>query len=215
MKKLLAMLLFPLLATSLIACSGSSDISNSQSSYVSSSEAIYHIEDYILIDLTSLSLQEGDKYTLSYTLKQDVNISFKSDNSHISLVKNEDNIIIEAISEGVSHLEVYLQEASQSHLLGKKEVQVDKKAFYLPIPQNLIILKGTGKTATVRAILLDENIVDTPTWSVSDESIISINTQGYIAIITSLARGKTAVTFSLGKYQQTFEVYVTNIRGEL
>ena len=42
-----------------------------------------------------------------------------------------------------------------------------------------------------------------------------METQGAIAHFKSLSRGKATVTISLGEYTNSFEIYVTNIRGDI
>lgn len=93
--------------------------------------------------------------------------------------------------------------------------EVIKPLFYLPVPEHRIVLNRIGLTCSVRAILLDETINATPVWTVSDSSIISLEYQGFVGKIQSLKRGISNVTITLGTYSESFDVYVTNIRGEV
>ena len=110
---------------------------------------------------------------------------------------------------------IRLIKEQQQYLLGKKQINVVKRIFYLPVPEGKIILKGAGLSCSVRVYLLDESIGDDPVWSVSDDIIISLQTQGYVALISSLKRGISTVTFTLGGFSKSFDVYVTNMRGEV
>lgn len=75
------------------------------------------------------------------------------------------------------------------------------------VPTGMLILRGSNRTATVKAIA-DDSLTGEVTWTVSDETVLSLEYQGLIARIKSLKLGRATVTVSCDGEVASFEVIV-------
>lgn len=214
MKSKIGLFLFalPLLLTSCGGGSSTSSISTSQSG--ETSQIAVKIEDYLDIDLSKIRIEEGKNYTINFVRKQDAEILFEFKDSCGEILTNKDNIVIKANKTGESSILISLKE-DKPILLGEKLVSVEKKVFYVPVPTGKVVLKGVGKECSVKVIILREMKESKINWAISDSSIIEYQTQDNIIFIKSKIKGISTITFSYGGFSESFDVYVTNLRGEI
>ena len=96
------------------------------------------------------------------------------------------------------------------------DINVIDEVLYLPIPKKVLLLKGVGVSASVKVIITkDELKNEDVTWIIDNPDIVEYETQNNIIHFTSIARGNSKVTVTVGDYSNSFMLYVTNIRGDI
>ena len=165
------------------------------------------------IEEASLELEIGRTYTVSVNTEMMENLSFVLSDENIASYEIENNnLLIKANKIGSAKLDVIYKE----QVIDSVNLEVIEEVIYLPIPTGMILLKGVDKEASVKIILTKEGLdLNTATWEIDNSDVVSMEYQGGIAHFHSISRGKAVVTVKVGDYQNSFVIYVTNIRGDI
>ena len=164
------------------------------------------------IEEASLELEIGRTYIVSVNTEVMENLSFVlSDEDIASYEIENNNLLVKANKIGNAKLDVIYKE----QVIDSVDLEVIEEVIYLPIPTGMILLKGVDKEASVKVIITKDGLdLNDIKWTI-DSDCLQMETQGTIAHFKSLARGKAIVTVTLDEYTNSFEIYVTNIRGDI
>ena len=162
----------------------------------------------------NVELVLGEVIDLDFTTnlnKEEIKKTFKEEQDIVN-VSGTDSIKIEALKVGSAILHFSYLDKDLHDLT----INVIENPLYLPVPTGKLILKGIEKEATVKVIITKEELLNQEiTWTVETEGIVSYTVQGAIIKFSSLKRGSTKVTVTVGNYSNSFMVYVANIRGDI
>ena len=167
---------------------------------------IYQVET-ITLDKTSLEIVEGDKATLTATVKPD-NATYKgiiwsSSDEKVATIKDGE---ITAIAPGTATITAKAEKDDRSALC---VVTVSKRVY----PVESVSLDKTslelteGDKATLTATVLPDNATNkNVSWSSSDEKVATVSTTGEV---TAVAPGKAAITVTTEDGAKTAKCEVT------
>ena len=164
--------------------------------------------------LTDTLDQPSGKLKVEATVKLRVELS--EPGAEFSWSVSDDTIL--AIDAGINTAKITgLKEGTASvYIMSGKKIlaQCDitvtapvKDKISVLLPTGKLILKSRGKQATVKA-LIDESLTGDVVWTCSDPEVLTIESQGAIAVIKSLRTGNVTVTVSCGGESATFTVIV-------
>ena len=172
-------------------------------------------ENYDVANISeeSIELENGRIYTINVNTEVMDSLTFTLENDKLASIEIENNALkIEAKDTGVTKLNAIYKEK----IIDSVTLNIIEEVIFLPIPTGKILLKGVDKEASVKIILTKEGLdLNSATWEIDNSDVVSMECQGGIAHFHSLARGKAIVTVRVGQYTNTFEIYVTNIRGDI
>ena len=172
-------------------------------------------ENYDVANISeeSIELENGRSYIVNVNTEVMDSLTFTLENDKLASIEIEKNALkIEANDTGVTKLNVIYKEK----IIDSVTLNIIEEVIFLPIPTGKILLKGVDKEASVKIILTKEGLdLNSVTWEIDNSDVVSMECQGGIAHFHSLARGKAIVTVRVGQYTNTFEIYVTNIRGDI
>ena len=157
---------------------------------------------------TSAELKVGETVKLVADVSDpEAEISWSvSDDAILEIVATTSSTAtVKALSAGTATVYVKYGEKilAECKITVPEEILAGKLSVLLPTGK--LILRSSNRTATVRAIA-DESLTGEVTWTVSDETVISLEYQGLIARIKSLKRGRATVTVSCDGEVAEFEV---------
>ena len=169
--------------------------------------------DVASISEESIELEIGRIYTINVNTEVMDSLTFTLENDKLASIEIENNALkIEANDTGITKLNVIYKEK----IIDSVTLKIIEEVIFLPIPTGKILLKGVDKEASVKIILTKDGLdLNSATWEIDNSDVVSMEYQGGIAHFHSLARGKATVTVRVGDYENTFEIYVTNIRGDI
>ena len=169
--------------------------------------------DVASISEESIELEIGRIYTINVNTEVMDSLTFTLENDKLASIEIENNALkIEANDTGITKLNVIYKEK----IIDSVTLNIIEEVIFLPIPTGKILLKGVDKEASVKIILTKDGLdLNSATWEIDNSDVVSMEYQGGIAHFHSLARGKATVTVRVGDYDNTFEIYVTNIRGDI
>ena len=169
--------------------------------------------DVASISEESIELEIGRIYTINVNTEVMDSLTFTLENDKLASIEIENNALkIEANDTGITKLNVIYKEK----IIDSVILSIIEEVIFLPIPTGKILLKGVDKEASVKIILTKEGLdLSSASWEIDNSDVVSMEYQGGIAHFHSLARGKATVTVRVGDYENSFEIYVTNIRGDI
>lgn len=160
------------------------------------------------LDQTSVELKVEETVKLRVELSEPgAEFSWSvSDDTVLAIDAGINTAKITALKEGTAS--VYIM--SGKKILAQCDITVTagvKEKVSVLLPTGKLILKSRGKQATVKA-LIDESLTGDVVWTCSDPEVLTIESQGPIAVIKSLRTGNVTVTVSCGGESTTFTVIV-------
>ena len=172
-------------------------------------------ENYDVANISeeSIELENGRSYIVNVNTEVMDSLTFTLENDKLASIEIENNALkIEANDTGITKLNVIYKEK----IIDSVTLNIIEEVIFLPIPTGKILLKGVDKEASVKIILTKDGLdLNSATWEIDNSDVVSMEYQGGIAHFHSLARGKATVTVRVGDYENSFEIYVTNIRGDI
>ena len=167
------------------------------------------------VDVDSLEVEVGHAKILNIENYIPGEMFFKVENEEVASFTIADNALVVAV-EGENVGNTNLNVIYHDEIIKTIKIKVIEEVIFLPIPTGKILLKGVDKEASVKIILTKDGLdFNSATWEIDNSDVVSMEYQGGIAHFHSLARGKATVTVRVGDYENSFEIYVTNIRGDI
>lgn len=198
-KILLIGLFVMMVLTVLVGCKGDDE------------EPIDPVDVVISLNQTTVTLQEGDSFTLIASVEgSEELVSWTSSNEDVVTV---DDGVLEAVSAGTATVRAAIGDISAS-----ATITVESNPFpVLTVSQDQVeLVIGTDGITVVPTLTFDEETVSaTFNWSVEDDGVATVSSQG---LIEAVGVGETVVTVSTtyeGDYVEKDITVIVNINAQL
>ena len=112
---------------------------------------------------------------------------------------------VEVTAHAVGEAVVYVESVADN-VRAECTVTVRESPFFVYLPEGRLVLRS-NRTATVR-LTSQAELTEEVVWPSSDPSIATVEWQGLIGRVTSVARGECTITVSCGNSSCTFTVIV-------
>ncbi len=158
------------------------------------------------LDRESAVLEVGEELKLRATpSEEDAVVEWAvSDENILSFVPNRNSVTVTAMDSG----EAFVYAKSGDKILAQCKITVPElPKLSVFLPQGVLVLAGSTSKATVTA-KAHPSLSGTPVWTSADTSVVTVESQGLIAIVSAHKIGQTTLTVELGGETATIAVYV-------
>lgn len=164
-----------------------------------------NVEDpSVSLNVSSVQLGAGEKVSLTAESTVDDLVWGVTDDT-VALVESDGKTaVLSALSEGTTTLYVYY--AQDESVRAECAVTVTASKLTVNLPQGMLVLRSKV-TARVRAFASD-GLTGEAVWTSSDTSVATVEYQGLVAAVTSVARGECQITVTYGGVSSSFTVIV-------
>lgn len=158
------------------------------------------------LDRETAVLEVGESLRLRATpSEEDALVEWSvSDENVLSFTPNRNTVTVTANASG----EAFVYAKSGEKILAQCKITVpEQPKLSIFLPEGVLVLASSSSKATVTA-KADPSLTGTPVWKSADPTVVTVENQGLIAIVTAHKIGQTTLTVELGGESSTITVFV-------